>query len=64
VVDNRAQPQPVHIGRRDAQRVEVLTGLKEGDLILSQGEQGREGVVRVIQDPPLEGGESGSKMGG
>ncbi|MGD9724298.1 MAG: efflux RND transporter periplasmic adaptor subunit [Pirellulales bacterium] len=64
VAGNQARPQQVRIGRRDAQRVEVLSGVKPGDLVLIRGEQGREGLVRAVRDAPPTAGDSGPKLGG
>jgi RND family efflux transporter MFP subunit len=51
VQESNAHPRPVRTGRREGQYVEVLDGLKPGELVLSNGEQGREGVVRVERAP-------------
>jgi RND family efflux transporter MFP subunit len=65
VKDNKAQPQPIRIGRREGNRVEVLSGLQGGEWILSNGDQGREGVVRVIRDPPqAHSGDRAALTGG
>jgi multidrug efflux pump subunit AcrA (membrane-fusion protein) len=50
VKDDKAEPRPVRIGRRDARFVEILDGLSAGDVILSDGRQGREGVVHVNRE--------------
>jgi RND family efflux transporter MFP subunit len=50
VKDDKAEPRPVRIGRRDAKFVEILDGLSAGDVILTDGRQGREGVVHVNRD--------------
>jgi RND family efflux transporter MFP subunit len=55
VKDNKAQPQPIRTGRRDGDRVEVLSGLEAGQWILTNGSQGREGDVRVVRDKPRPG---------
>jgi RND family efflux transporter MFP subunit len=47
VKDNQSSPRPLRTGRRDGDFVEVLDGLKDGDLILSDGARGHEGVVRI-----------------
>jgi RND family efflux transporter MFP subunit len=52
VKDNQAQPRPIRTGRRDAKFLEVLDGLQAGDVILANGQQGREGVVRVSPASP------------
>ncbi len=52
VKDNKAEPRPIRTGRRDAQYVEILAGVEAGDVILSNGRLGREGVVRVSREPP------------
>ena len=65
VKDNKAQPRPIRIGRREGNRVEVLSGLQGGEWILSNGDQGREGVVRVIRDPPpAHSGDRAALTGG
>jgi RND family efflux transporter MFP subunit len=50
VKGDKAEPRPVRIGRRDARFVEILGGLSAGDVVLSDGRQGREGVVHVNRD--------------
>jgi membrane fusion protein (multidrug efflux system) len=55
VSDNKAQPQPIRTGRRDGDRVEVLSGLEPGQWILTNGAKGREGVFRVVRDKPHPG---------
>jgi multidrug efflux pump subunit AcrA (membrane-fusion protein) len=52
VKDNQAQPQPIRTGRRDGDRVEVLSGLEPGQWILTNGSEGRQGMVRVVRDEP------------
>ncbi len=52
VVDSKALPKQIRTGRRDGNMVEVLSGLESGDLVLSNGEQGHEGVVRAVRDDP------------
>lgn len=54
VKDNQAQPRIIRTGRRDGGFVEVLEGLEAGDVVLSNGQQGREGVVRVGSPPPAQ----------
>lgn len=55
VKDNKAHPQPIRTGRRDGDRVEVLSGLEPGQWILTNGSKGREGGVRVVRDKPRPG---------
>jgi RND family efflux transporter MFP subunit len=55
VKDNKAQPQPIRTGRREADRVEVLSGLEAGQWILTNGAEGREGMVRAVRDKPQPG---------
>jgi RND family efflux transporter MFP subunit len=50
VKEDKAEPRPVRIGRRDAKFVEVLDGLSAGDVILADGRQGREGAVHVNRE--------------
>jgi len=65
VKDNNAQPRPIRIGRRDGEMVEVLDGLEAGDLVLSNGEQGREGVVHAVRDDPNSpSGDRAALLGG
>jgi membrane fusion protein (multidrug efflux system) len=64
VVENQARPQLVRLGRREADRVEVLLGLEAGQLIMTHGDQGREGVVRAVHAPPVQAGGAGSQLGG
>ncbi len=64
VSDNEAHPQQIRIGRREGERVEVLSGLEPGQLILTHGEQGREGMVRAIREPAARAGDAASQLGG
>jgi RND family efflux transporter MFP subunit len=64
VEQNQARPQLVRLGRRDADRVEVLLGLEAGQLIMTHGDQGREGVVRAVHAPQVRAGDAGSQLGG
>ncbi len=64
VAENQARPQLVRLGRRDADRVEVLLGLEAGQLIMTHGDQGREGMVRAVHAPPVRAGDAGSQLGG
>jgi RND family efflux transporter MFP subunit len=64
VADNQARPQLVRLGRRDGDRVEVRQGLEAGQWIMTNGDQGREGVVRAVDSPPARGGDGGSQLGG
>ncbi|MBI2827535.1 MAG: efflux RND transporter periplasmic adaptor subunit [Planctomycetia bacterium] len=50
VKDDKAAPRPVRIGRREGRFLEVLGGLQAGDVVLSNGQQGREGIVRVRRE--------------
>lgn len=52
VVESKAEPRQIRTGRREGDLVEVLGGLEAGDLVLSNGEQGREGVVNAVRDDP------------
>ena len=52
VVESKAEPRQIRTGRREGDLVEVLSGLEAGDLVLSNGEQGREGVVNAVRDDP------------
>lgn len=56
VAGDKAQPRPIRTGRREGQRVEIVSGLQAGDVILSDGARGHEGVVHVTreQTPPAE----------
>ncbi len=64
VADQQARPQAVRIGRRDNRRVEILSGLEPGQTVITHGDQGREGLVRAIQDPPAQAGGAGAQLGG
>ncbi len=65
VKDNKAQSQPIRIGRRHDDLVEVLDGLKPGDLVLSDGELGHEGMVRAVRDDPgSPGSDRAALLGG
>jgi RND family efflux transporter MFP subunit len=46
VVDGLAGPEPVQVGQQDGDRVEILSGLMAGDVILSDGSQGRVARIR------------------
>jgi membrane fusion protein (multidrug efflux system) len=64
VSDNEAHPQQIRIGRREGERVEVLSGLEPGQSILTHGEQGREGMVRAVREPAAPAGDAASQLGG
>ncbi|MEX0675827.1 MAG: efflux RND transporter periplasmic adaptor subunit [Pirellulales bacterium] len=64
VKDNRARPQPIRVGRREGNRVEVLSGLEAGQSVLSNGDLGREGVVRVIRDDADRADDRAALLGG
>jgi RND family efflux transporter MFP subunit len=65
VVDSKAQPRQVRTGRRDDKLIEVLSGLKPGELVLTNGELGREGVVKAVRDnPDSAGGDRAALIGG
>jgi RND family efflux transporter MFP subunit len=51
IKDSRAEPRAIRTGRRDAQFVEIVDGLSAGDIILANGQQGREGLVHVDGGP-------------
>ena len=61
VKDNQCSPRPLRTGRRNAEFVEVLDGLQAGDVVLSDGPRGHEGVVRV-QHAPAESGQDRAAM--
>jgi RND family efflux transporter MFP subunit len=46
VVDEMAGPVPVQVGQQKGDRVEILEGLSQGDVILSDGSQGRVARIR------------------
>jgi RND family efflux transporter MFP subunit len=52
VKDNRCSPRPVRTGRRNAEYVEIIHGLQPGELVVAEGPQGREGVVRAQRQTP------------
>lgn len=65
VVDGKAEPRQIRTGRRDDKLVEVLSGIEAGDLVLSNGDEGREGVVRAVRDDPdSPGGDRAALIGG
>lgn len=53
VVEGRASARRIRTGRQDGAWVEVLEGLEAGETILSDGQRGREGVVRIQTGTPL-----------
>lgn len=56
VQDDKAESRRIRIGRREGNLVEVINGVKAGETIVLDGQQGREGVVRttrVSQDQSL-----------
>ncbi len=58
--NGRAHEVPLKLGFSDAQNVEVLAGLAEGDTVITVGQEGlREGTpVRVAQTAPIAGTET------
>jgi membrane fusion protein (multidrug efflux system) len=65
VLDSKAEPRQVRTGRRDDKLVEVLDGLKPGEVVLINGDQGREGVVHAVRDnPDSAGGDRAAAIGG
>jgi RND family efflux transporter MFP subunit len=65
VVDNKAEPRQVRTGRRDDRLVEVVDGLKPGEIVLINGDQGHEGVVNAVRDNPNSAGsERAAQIGG
>lgn len=63
--DSRAQFKPVTVGLEDADRVEILQGLNEGDVVVSTGAgalRRNDQLVVAGQDGPFGGGQPG--MGG
>jgi RND family efflux transporter MFP subunit len=65
VVDSKAAPRQVRTGRRADKLVEVLEGLKLGEVVLINGDQGREGVVNAVRDNPhSSGGDRAAAIGG
>jgi RND family efflux transporter MFP subunit len=55
VRDNNAQPQQVRTGRRQGELVEITSGLQAGEIVLSNGAKGREGVVRAVRETEKPG---------
>lgn len=51
VLDGKSVEHPVRTGRRDDQRIEILDGLAEGDLIVSRSGQGYAGEVVAVREP-------------
>jgi RND family efflux transporter MFP subunit len=65
VVDGKAAPRVIHTGRRDDKLVEVVDGLKPGELVVADGNQGREGVVQAVRvDPDSPGSDRAALIGG
>jgi len=65
VVDGKAAPRLIHTGRRDDKLVEVIDGLKPGELVVADGDKGREGVVQAVRvDPESPGGDRAALIGG
>jgi RND family efflux transporter MFP subunit len=64
VKDNKGYPQPIRVGRREGNRLEVLSGLESGMWVFSNGGEGREGVVRVVRDPPDRDAGRDALLGG
>jgi RND family efflux transporter MFP subunit len=56
VKENKAEPRMIRTGRREGGFVEVIGGLEAGDVVLSNGQLGREGFVRVEPQPPAATG--------
>jgi multidrug efflux pump subunit AcrA (membrane-fusion protein) len=54
VADGQCRQQTVRIGRRDAERVEILDGLPDGALVVSRAGEGHEGPVIVANDAEAE----------
>ena len=50
-------------GRRDGKFVEVLAGLAAGDVVLSNGQQGREGMVRTSPESPDKSNDRAALLG-
>lgn len=51
VKENQASPRAIRTGRRSVDFVEVVDGLEAGEIIVSNGQQGREGLVHVDAGP-------------
>ncbi len=65
VIDGKAAPRLIHTGRRDDKLVEVIDGLEPGELVVADGDQGREGVVQAVRiDPESPGGDRAALIGG
>jgi RND family efflux transporter MFP subunit len=65
VVDGKAAPRQIRTGRRDNKLVEVLSGLEPGEFVVSNGDEGREGLVRAVHDDPdSPGGDRAALIGG
>jgi RND family efflux transporter MFP subunit len=54
VRDGTARGQRIRPGRRENGLVEIIEGLQPGDVVLADGEQGREGPVRIAGAPSSE----------
>ncbi|REK13095.1 MAG: efflux RND transporter periplasmic adaptor subunit [Planctomycetota bacterium] len=66
VKDNQAEPRQIRVGRRQGEIVEVIEGLEAGEMIVYEGDQGREGVVRAVRQPSedLPSGDRAALSGG
>lgn len=65
VEDGRARSRPIELGIQGIQRVQVLSGLAEGDVVITVGQQRlREGQpVRVVQVDAVTGAGAGAPAG-
>ncbi len=62
VSDSRATPRTIRIGRRNDQYAEVIDGLKSGDVILTDGKQGREGAVQASVRQPATAPDQAAQL--
>jgi RND family efflux transporter MFP subunit len=51
VRDGRAVQTTVRIGRRDEERIEILDGLRAGDMLVATAAEGHDGPVIPVTDP-------------
>jgi RND family efflux transporter MFP subunit len=67
VREGEASERPVRVGRREQGRVEILSGLEPGDVVVSNSSDGRSGavaaVVRNVPSEPVETAPNGTREG-
>lgn len=63
IKDSKAEPRAIRTGRRDVNFVEIVDGLEAGEIILSNGQQGREGLVHVDTGPREQSPDRAALLG-